>query len=171
MGVAKIRKLARTRIRAQGVVLLTVGRSYIGHDITHSTLVDRACATARVPTEIFLNIVPTALVTRPPGAYTEPQRLCLCDMWAAAQRTPTCPMTNSFSPSTVIPRLSTPLTVGKRGSSLQPPHRALAESSHHAIQTQHASSLLTSKSNSEFPINHVYVAYVDRKTDCHKTKW
>ena len=30
--------------RAQGAVLLTVGRSYVGNDVTHSTLLDRACA-------------------------------------------------------------------------------------------------------------------------------
>ena len=29
---------------APGAVLLTVGRSYIGNDVTHSTLLDRACA-------------------------------------------------------------------------------------------------------------------------------
>ena len=29
---------------AQGAVLLTVGRSYVGNDVTHSTLLDRACA-------------------------------------------------------------------------------------------------------------------------------
>ena len=28
----------------QGAVLLTVGRSYVGNDVTHSTLLDRACA-------------------------------------------------------------------------------------------------------------------------------
>ena len=28
----------------QGVVLLTVGRSYVGNDVTYSTLLDRACA-------------------------------------------------------------------------------------------------------------------------------
>ena len=27
----------------QGAVLLTVGRSYVGNDVTHSTLLDRAC--------------------------------------------------------------------------------------------------------------------------------
>ena len=27
-----------------GAVLLTVGRSYVGNDVTHSTLLDRACA-------------------------------------------------------------------------------------------------------------------------------
>ena len=47
-----------------GAVLLTVGRSYIGNDITHVTLLDRACACSM---KIFQNIVPTALVTRPPG--------------------------------------------------------------------------------------------------------
>ena len=47
-------------------MLLTVGRSYVGNDVTS---LDRACA--RVPTKIFLNIVPTALVTRPPGPITE----------------------------------------------------------------------------------------------------
>ena len=47
-------------------MLLTVGRSYVGNDVTHSTLLDRA---ARVPAEIFLNIVPTALVTRPPVSH------------------------------------------------------------------------------------------------------
>ena len=26
-----------------GAVLLTVGRSYVGNDVTHSTLLDRAC--------------------------------------------------------------------------------------------------------------------------------
>ena len=36
-------------------MLLTVGRSYVGTDVTHSTLLDRAC------------IVPTALVIRLPG--------------------------------------------------------------------------------------------------------
>ena len=30
--------------RNQGAVLLTVGRSYVGNDVTHSTLLDRACA-------------------------------------------------------------------------------------------------------------------------------
>ena len=39
--------------------------SCVGNDVTDTTLLDRACA--RVPTKIFLNIVPTALVTRPPG--------------------------------------------------------------------------------------------------------
>ena len=55
----------------QGAVLLTVGRSYVGNDVTHSTLLDRACGRARVPTKTFLNIVPTALVTRPPGVVPE----------------------------------------------------------------------------------------------------
>ena len=31
-------------VRVQGVVLLTVGWSYVGNDVTHSTLLDRACA-------------------------------------------------------------------------------------------------------------------------------
>ena len=30
-----------------GAVLITVGRSYVGNDVTHSTLLDRACAIAR----------------------------------------------------------------------------------------------------------------------------
>ena len=30
----------------QGVMLLTVGRSFVGNDDTHSTLLDRACASA-----------------------------------------------------------------------------------------------------------------------------
>ena len=77
-------------------MLLTVGWSYVVNDVTHSTLLDRVSQKkliflmltadalnvceimlnihckkirsfgGRVPTEIFLNIVPTALVTRPP---------------------------------------------------------------------------------------------------------
>ena len=49
-------------------MLLTVERSYVGNYVTRSTLLDRACGCARVPTKIFLNIVPTALVTQHPGA-------------------------------------------------------------------------------------------------------
>ena len=30
-------------LRNQGAVLLMVGRSYVGNDVTHSTLLDRAC--------------------------------------------------------------------------------------------------------------------------------
>ena len=30
--------------RDRGAVALTVGRSYVGNDVTHSTLLDRACA-------------------------------------------------------------------------------------------------------------------------------
>ena len=56
------------RDRYLGAVLLTVGRSYIGHDFTHSTLLDRACACSY---KNFLNIVPTALVTRPPGTLVD----------------------------------------------------------------------------------------------------
>ena len=35
----------------QGGVLLTVGRSYVGNDVTHSTLLDRAgmCSYANLP--------------------------------------------------------------------------------------------------------------------------
>ena len=29
-------------------MLLTVGRSYVGNDVTHSTLLDRACGVARI---------------------------------------------------------------------------------------------------------------------------
>ena len=32
------------RSGSQMAVLLTVGRSYVGNDVTHSTLLDRACA-------------------------------------------------------------------------------------------------------------------------------
>ena len=32
------------RFTDQRAVLLTVGRSYVGNDVTHSTLLDRACA-------------------------------------------------------------------------------------------------------------------------------
>ena len=49
--------------KATAAAVLMVGRSYVGHDVTHSTLVDRTCTTARVPTEIFLNIVPTACLS------------------------------------------------------------------------------------------------------------
>ena len=28
----------------QGAVVLTVGRTYVGNDVMHSTLLDRACA-------------------------------------------------------------------------------------------------------------------------------
>ena len=31
---------------SRGAVLLTVGRSYVGNDVTHSTLLDRACASS-----------------------------------------------------------------------------------------------------------------------------
>ena len=50
-----------------GGVLLTVGRSYVGNDVARSTLSGRACACSY---ENFpkINIVPTALVIRPPGA-------------------------------------------------------------------------------------------------------
>ena len=36
--------LAGTLIREQGAVLLTVGLSYVGNDVTRSTLLDTACA-------------------------------------------------------------------------------------------------------------------------------
>ena len=35
---------ALQNVAPQGAVLLTVGRSYVGNDVTHSTLLDRACA-------------------------------------------------------------------------------------------------------------------------------
>ena len=53
--------------KIQGAVLLTVGRSYVGNDVARSTLLDRACV--RVPSKTFLNIVPTALGTRPPDLF------------------------------------------------------------------------------------------------------
>ena len=53
-----------------GAVLLTVRRSNVGNEVVHSTLLDRACACAHVPTKIFLNIIPTAFVKRP----RDPQR-------------------------------------------------------------------------------------------------
>ena len=51
---------------AGGRVTNVLGRSYVGNDVTHSTILDRACGGARVPTKIFLNIVPTTLVAQPP---------------------------------------------------------------------------------------------------------
>ena len=40
--------LVKTEVNCElspmGAVLLTVGRSYVGNDVTHSTLLDRACA-------------------------------------------------------------------------------------------------------------------------------
>ena len=36
-------KVIKVKVK-QGAVLLTVGRSYVGNDVTHSTLLDKACA-------------------------------------------------------------------------------------------------------------------------------
>ena len=58
MECLRIRGIARSFCRIH-VGLLDLGRSYVGNDVTHTTR-------ARVPTKIFLNIDPAALVTRPP---------------------------------------------------------------------------------------------------------
>ena len=53
---------------AQVAVLLTVGRSYVGNDVTHSTLLNRACACSYENLPKYRSY--TALVTRPPGGLT-----------------------------------------------------------------------------------------------------
>ena len=70
----------------QRVVLLMVGRSYVGNGVTHSTLLDRR---ARVATIFFLNIVPAALASRPPVVQCQEYQDVICAAAAAIDR-PVC---------------------------------------------------------------------------------
>ena len=51
----------------QGAVLLTVGRSYVGNDVTHSTLLDRAgaCSYENLPKYRSYRVSNTAARARP----------------------------------------------------------------------------------------------------------
>ena len=90
----------------QGSVLLTIWRSYVGNYVTHSTLLDRACACSY---KNFLNIVPTALLTRPPASTYALSGLCT--LWQ--ERLTWWPYTLtiwSAAGSVVTPSLSSPPT-------------------------------------------------------------
>ena len=53
----------------QGAVLLTVGRSYVGNDVTHSMLLDRACACSYRVSNTAPSFTPTIVCV---GAQVKP---------------------------------------------------------------------------------------------------